>query len=191
MATGISNSTEIHMGSTRHEKSFVDFEQPYEQNIIGLKGIVYFGVGLLILIIITFGLMWALLGVMIDQEAETAAPTHPLAMSEREKLPPEPRLQSAPGFEVATTTGKVNLELLAPQAEYNELRKDWESIWHNGVKDEKTGTVTVMPIEAAKERLLGQSIKARNGADAERSFAESTLYFSDSSAGRVASEKLR
>ena len=34
------------MGSTKHEKSFVDFEQPYEQNVIGLKGIFYFGIGL-------------------------------------------------------------------------------------------------------------------------------------------------
>jgi len=48
------------MGSTRHEKSFVTFEKGYEQNIIGLKGILYFGIGLLILILITFGLMWAL-----------------------------------------------------------------------------------------------------------------------------------
>ena len=55
------------MGSTKHEKSFVDFEKPYEQNIIGFKGIVYFGVGLVLLIVITFGLMWALLGVFEDQ----------------------------------------------------------------------------------------------------------------------------
>ena len=52
------------MGSTKHEKSFVDFEQPYEQNMIGLKGIIYFGIGLMLLIIVTFGLMWALLNVL-------------------------------------------------------------------------------------------------------------------------------
>ena len=38
------------MGSTKHEKSFVDFEKPYEQNVIGFRGIVYFAVGLFLLI---------------------------------------------------------------------------------------------------------------------------------------------
>ena len=41
------------MGSTKHEKTFVDYDKTYEQNIIGLKGIVYFGVGLLLLIVVT------------------------------------------------------------------------------------------------------------------------------------------
>ena len=44
----------------KHEKSFVDFDKPYEQNLIGLQGIIYFAVGLFLLIVITFGLMWAL-----------------------------------------------------------------------------------------------------------------------------------
>src|SRR5688572_8371893 len=101
------------MGSTKHEKSFVDFEQPYEQNIIGMKGIVYFGVGLFVLIVLTFALMWALLNVLED-DAKTRQSANPMAMSERERLPPEPRLQTAPGFGVQSGTGPVNLELKAP-----------------------------------------------------------------------------
>src|SRR5512134_1586142 len=117
------------MGSTKHEKSFVDFEQPYEQNIIGLKGIFYFGIGLFMLIVITFGLMWALLNVFEDQKVEEMdKERNPMAMTERDRLPPEPRLQAAPGFGVEGPNGKVNLELRAPQAEYWELQKQWKVI---------------------------------------------------------------
>ncbi len=66
------------MGSTKHEKSFVDFDQPYEQNTIGLKGIFYFGIGLFVLIVITFGLMWALLGVFEEDAKQNKASANPM-----------------------------------------------------------------------------------------------------------------
>lgn len=89
------------MGSTKHEKSFVDYDKPYEQNLIGLRGVIYFGIGLFLLIVVTFGLMWAMQNVMEDQARETKDQKSPLALSEQEKLPPEPRLQAAPGFGIA------------------------------------------------------------------------------------------
>ncbi len=176
------------MGSTKHEKSFVDFEKPYEQNIIGMRGIVYFGIGLLILIIITFALMWALMNVMRDFAEENADPAHPLALSDKERLPPEPRLQAAPGFGVDSPDGRVRMELNAPQAEYRELRKQWDLIIRDGQKDPKTGTIVTMPIAAAKERLLEQNVKAKSGAGAEKILLDSRRVVSDSSAGRLASE---
>ena len=176
------------MGS-HHEKSFVDFEKPYEQNVVGLKGIIYFGIGLLLLIIITFGLMWALLGVLEDQAKETKKNTNPMAMSDKEKLPPEPRLQVAPGFGVDSDSGKVNLELRAPQAEYRELRKIWDKEWEEGQKDERTGAVISMPIDRAKELVLQRPIKAKSGPEAEKFAARSRMIISDASSGRMASLK--
>ncbi len=41
----------------KHEKTFVDFDKAYETNLIGLRGVIYFGVGLFLLIVVTFGLM--------------------------------------------------------------------------------------------------------------------------------------
>ena len=121
------------MGKTRHEKTFVDFEKPYEQNIVGLRGIIYFGIGLFLLIVVTFGLMWALQDVMEDQARQDKDNVHPMALPEgRDRLPSEPRLQSAPGFEVQGPQGRVNLELSAPQSEYRELRRQWENEWRNG-----------------------------------------------------------
>lgn len=179
------------MGATKHEKSFVDFDKPYEQNVVGLKGVFYFGIGLLVLIVITFGLMWAFLLVLKDSEKESKGATNPMIMSEKERLPPEPRLQAAPGFGVESSVGRVNLELRAPQAEYRELRDQWEDIWQQGQKDPGTGMAVSMSIEEAKKKFLEQSVKARSGAEAEKAFAESRMFISDSSAGRVASETRR
>jgi len=179
------------MSSTKHEKSYVDFEKPYEQNIVGLKGIVYFGVGLLLLIIITFGLMWALMNVLEDNAKETKSSDNPMSMTEKERLPPEPRLQLAPGFGVEATDGRRNLELAPSQSEYWELKKIWQGQVKDGIKDEKTGAVTALPIEDAKQVFLQQNAKATNGPDAEKLLNDSRLYINDSSSGRVASLKRR
>lgn len=180
------------MGATRHEKSFVDYDKPYEQNIIGLKGVVYFGVGLFLLIVITFGLMWALLNVLEDNKAEEQKERqNPLAMSDRERLPPEPRLQTAPGFGVDSPEGRRNFELRESQSEYRELRKQWENEWKQGVRDPSTGAVTALPIDAAKESVLEQNLKARTDENAIRAADQSRMYVVDSSAGRVATLKRR
>lgn len=179
------------MSSKKNTETINDLNKPYEENEIGLKGIVWFGVGLLLLIVITFVLMWALLNVLNDYTRDNAGPVNPLAMSERERLPPEPRLQLAPGFGVELKTGRVNLELLPPQSEYRELYKQWEDLWEHGSIDAKSGTVIALPIEEAKDQLLSQGVKSRTGADAEAVFEASQMTISESSSGRMASEKMR
>ncbi len=179
------------MGSTKHEKSFVDFEKPYEQNIIGFKGIVLFAVFLLALIIITFGLMYALLNVFeADAKAEKSS-NNPMAQSDKDRLPPEPRIQGAPGFGVNGPNGRVNLELQAPQSEWWVLEKQYKEVWSKGMVDKATGAVTALPIEEAKKMLLERNVKARSGADADKLFAESKLRYSDASSGRVATDRKR
>lgn len=179
------------MAKAKHEKSFVDFDQPYEQNVIGLKGIFYFGIGLLVLIVITFALMWVFLGVLEEDAKITKRSTNPMMMNEKDRLPPEPRLQGAPGFGVEGDGGKINLELREPQAEYRELRKQWEQVWRDGKKNEKTGTVVAMSIDEAKNSFLSQSVKAKSGADGEKALNDSRMIVTDSSAGRMATLKRR
>lgn len=173
------------MGKTTHEKSFVDFEKPYEQNIIGLRGIVYFAIGLLLLIVVTFGLMWSLLGVLEDNAITTKQSTNPMQATQRERLPPEPRLQAAPGFGVDAPSGRVNLELQAPQSEYRQLRNDWEKLWKEGSVDKGSGAVTGMPIDEAKTKFLSGEIKTQTGRDNEKAIRESQLTITDASSGRV------
>ncbi|HMQ03743.1 MAG TPA: hypothetical protein PKD26_07495 [Pyrinomonadaceae bacterium] len=179
------------MGSAKHEETFVDFDQPYEQNLIGLKGIIYFGIGLFLLIVITFGLMWALLGVFEADAAENKRSTNPMQLSEIDRLPPEPRLQLAPGFRVESERGPINLELRAPQSEYWELEKQWETLWNEGRKDKGTGTITALPIEKAKELVLQRDLKARTGPEAEKAAAGASTIITDASSGRKAALKRR
>ncbi len=180
------------MSSTKHENSAPDFNKAYEENEIGLKGIFSFAIGLFLLIVITFGLMWAFLNVLKDKaKQDDADARNPMMMTEKERLPPEPRVQLAPGFGIDSDKGRVNLELMAPGAEYIEYKKQQEQLWEHGRKDEKTGMVTVMPIDQAKEKFLEQKVKAKSGPEAEEFFKNSRGFISDSSAGRLASEKRR
>ena len=63
------------------KKTEVDptFNLPYEENEVRLKGIIYFWVGLLALIVVTFGLMWALINVLRDYNKQNQEPAGPLA----------------------------------------------------------------------------------------------------------------
>lgn len=172
--------------SKKHTDTAVDLNKPYEENEIQMKGIFGFAIGLTLLIVVTFGLMWALLNVLKDYHKEGQS-VNPVALNEKDRLPPEPRLQGAPGFGVDSEKGRVNMELGPPQAEYWELERQWKDLLEKGQKDAKTGTVVAMPIREAKEKLLTQNVKAKSGSDAEKLLKDSKLYISDSSAGRMAS----
>ncbi len=179
------------MSSKKHTDKGIDLNIPYEQNEIQFKGILGFAIGLVLLIVITFALMWAFLGTLNDYWKMPDSEKNPMAMSDRERLPPEPRLQLAPGFGVESDRGWVNMELQAPATEYKELSRQWEEIWKHGRKDEKTGMMSVMPVEMAKEKFLTQNAKAKSGTEAEEFFKNSSSYFTDASSGRLAAEKRR
>ncbi len=179
------------MSSNKHTDTAAGLNKPYEENEIQMRGIFGFAIGLFLLIVVTFGLMWAFLNVLKDYSRENAGPVNPMAMSEKEHLPPEPRIQAAPGFGVDSPKGRINLELMAPQSEYREMKKEWTQLWEHGQKDAKTGMVTMMPINEAKEKFLAQNVKAKSGAEVDTFYDSSRSYISDSSAGRVASEKRR
>ena len=176
------------MGKTKHEESFVNYDKTYETNIIGMRGIIYFTVGLFLLIVVSFALMWVLQNVMEENARETKDTANPMMMNEQERLPPEPRLQTAPGFGIDAEQGRVNMELKAPQTEYRALEDEWEKLENEGQKDPKTGTVISLPIEEAKKKFLEESAKANNGEEGEKVLTESRSMVSYSSSGRTASD---
>lgn len=177
--------------SSKHLNSPVDLDKPYEENEVGLKGILYFGIGLVLLIVITFLLMWAFLGQLEAFAKEMTGKANPMYMTEKERLPPEPRLQAAPGFGVDSETGRVNLELMAPASEYHEMKKQWDQLRATGWTDPKTGVVVVLPVEKAIEKFLAGNVKAKSGEESEKVLKDATKIVSDSSAGRLASETRR
>jgi hypothetical protein len=170
--------------------------KPYEQNLIGLRGIVFFGIGLFLLIVVTFALMYAMQNVLeenavaMDEERK-----QPLALQGEERLPPEPRLQAAPGFKVEGPNGPVNLELTIPQAEYRELEKQWNEILKNGQKvRDKDGkdVVLIAPIEEGKAKFLEQIAQkpvSRQGELTEKAVEDASTYYSYASAGRLKVDK--
>ncbi len=163
-----------------------NLNKTYEENDIKLRGIIGFGTFLLALIVITFVLMWILqFKILEPQFVENVSP---MAMKPSERLPPEPRLQSAPGFGVDGPNGRINLELREPQAEYREQLKMWNELEANGQKDEKSGTVVVMPMSEAKAKLIEQGLKSRSAEEAEKAMNNAKNIYSSSSSGRVASE---
>lgn len=158
----------------------------YEKDKIEARAIVYFLVGMVIVVGVSFVLMWMLQKAM-EQQTEATDVASPMAMSEQENLPPEPRLQAAPGFGVTKENGeRVDLKLREPQAEYRTLRHEWEMVWENGRKDPKTGTVIMLPIEEAKKKVLEQGLgKVRQADAATKASQEARQIPMYSSAGRT------
>lgn len=170
---------------SKHGNTEIDENATYESNVVGVKGILYFGLGLFLLIVITFGLMWVFQYWVLEDQATQMDEQNksPMSLSQEEKLPPEPRLQSAPGFGVDTNNGRVQLELREPQAEYNVLREDWERNWKDGEK--KDGTVISLPIEEAKTKILSEkTIKTVPEAEAEKTLKTSKSVVSGANSGR-------
>jgi hypothetical protein len=172
-------------------KDNYDRASAYEKDKIELRGIVFFGLGLVILILATFGLMYALdLG--LESQAKADDKMSPMAMTKEERmrglnLPPEPRLQGAPGFGVTEENGtRENLELREPQAEYRMLYRDWKKVWKDGRKDPQTGTQITIPMEEAKQKVLQQGLgKTRTPEQAQKALEESRQIYSYQSAGRA------
>ncbi|HET6646333.1 MAG TPA: hypothetical protein VFH01_03325, partial [Pyrinomonadaceae bacterium] len=93
----------------------------HEMSDVNVPGILKFVVGLVVMTFAVYILMWLLFSFFNAQEVrkEGEAPPGPMAMTEQESLPPEPRLQASKGFGVKLENGEwVNLEIREPQAEY-------------------------------------------------------------------------
>src|SRR5688500_10443748 len=110
----------------------------HETSDVNVGGILKFVLGLTIFAIIVHVLMWGIFRLFNAQEKEPEP--GPMAMTKEERLPPEPRLQAAPGFGVKLVDGKwVSLEMREPQAEYSVLRQQWERQLYCKDNGEKQG----------------------------------------------------
>ena len=135
-------------------------EVTHETSDVNVRAVLTFcGVLAIATIAISFGL-WIMFGFLNKQSAKEPKPG-PMALSPKERLPPEPRLQAAPGFEVTLENGqKVSLEKTVPQAEYRVLRKQWEENLKTGLKDQSGNTVGI-PIDEAMKRVVAQGLPTR------------------------------
>jgi hypothetical protein len=182
-------------GSHSAKKNDRSLELGYQEDDVHVGTLIKFLAGLAVFTALSMGLMYGLkvaLEYQIAEEDKVSAnpmkAADPMTLSpeqrgeSRDLLPPEPRIQAAPGFGVRGADGKwMSLENKAPQAEYWELEKQWNQALAEGEKDAKTGTVIAKPIEAAMKEYLAANPPVREGAKTE----DRAVAASDTSAGRV------
>lgn len=117
----------------------------HEVSDVNTRGILWFVLFLAGLIVIALLLLRGMFN-LFESWTRTAEGERPvMARTEKERLPPEPRLQAAPGYQIEGQ----NLELKEPQAEWRVVRQRWEEELNSyGVVDREQG-VARMPISEA------------------------------------------
>jgi hypothetical protein len=170
---------------SKPKKVEIDLSKPYEENDIKLRGTVIFCTVTFLMILFSFVSMWYInLWVnrgMADYEKKNQSP---MAMGKQELLPPEPRLQLAPGFGVGEGENRVNLELMHPNAEWKEVHRRWIELEEKGTKDPHTGAVTTLSVHEAKAKLLEMGEKQRPLEEAQKAMADASSIYTGASSGR-------
>jgi len=136
-------------------------EVTHETSDISVKGVMMFVIVLSVSIAIVSGGVWIMFRYFNAEEAKEPQPG-PMALQKNERLPPEPRLQTAPGFAATLENGqRVDLARREPQAEYRVLREQWQQELLGELKD-KSGNPTSMPIEQAMKQVVsGGALQSR------------------------------
>lgn len=145
----------------------------HEVSDVHVSGLAKFVVGLSILMIASFLLMWVMFRAF---DAQVKDPKRsPMALTGKDRLPPEPRLQGAPGFgeglERETGAKESPEPKASPEAkpsptpknplwEIRAVREQWNDVLEHGPVD-KDGKRYGMPIEKAKEEILKQGLPVR------------------------------
>ena len=178
-----------HMTETPDVSHVRNVDVTHELSDVNVPGILKFVGALVVMTVVVYVLMWLLFGFFNAQEAkkEGESPPGPMAMTEQESLPAEPRLQAARGFGVKLENGEwVNLEKREPQAEYRVLREQWDRVLKEGPKDQ-SGNPAGLPIEQAMQRVVeGQGLPSRPQQGAPHEMTDYTISTpTAASAGRV------
>lgn len=161
-----------HVTETPDTSHIKNIDVTHEVSDVYIGGIAQFVIGLFVLIVASFVLMWGMFRMLESRPVEGEKPRSPMARSDQERLPPEPRLQSAPGFaeELEKTApkekesgGKGNSKENTANApvgkdplwEIRLLRNQWDEVLKNGPTD-ANGQRYGMPIDQAKQEVLKQ-----------------------------------
>jgi hypothetical protein len=168
----MSSPPKTHVTETPDVSHIKNVDVSHETTDVSVGGIVKFVIALTVLTIVIFVGLWGIFRMLDRKEEQKDVQRSPLALSESERLPPEPRLQGAPGFasqlketqtpnqETSATAGEVLSKPKSPLSEIDALRAQWRDALDNGPRDEN-GNRYGMPIEEAKKKLLEQGLPVR------------------------------
>ena len=150
-----------HQTETPDVSHIRNVEVTHETSDINVNGVLTFVVGLTILTVGVYIGMLVLFNQFQGQAAKEVQPG-PMALKEAERLPPEPRLQVAPGFQITLGNGtKVNLENKEPEAEYQTLLKEWNANLDGTLKDASGSPVSIPIKDAITKVVSGQGLPSR------------------------------
>lgn len=157
----------VHITETPDVRHITNVDVMHEESDVNVKGVgAFVGIlfaGLILISALMVGLYKAFEWNAERQDARIEV--SPMARTDAERLPPPPRLQAAPGFESldphAPNDDSQKFELKHPRAEWEALQRKWDAELNNpGVLDANTQTMRV-PIEDAKQMLLGKGLPTR------------------------------
>lgn len=155
-----------HVTETPDVSHIKNLDVTHEASDVSVSGVAKFVLGLTVLGVVVFVLMWGMFRFLDTQEEEKTPKPGPMAMTPQERLPPDPRLQAAPGFGVKLENGQwVPLEKREPEAEYRVLREQWErQLYCKGdshVTTENANAVGCVSIEEAMQKLIQSGVPSR------------------------------
>jgi hypothetical protein len=160
-----------HVTETPDVSHIRNLDVTHETSDVYVRGIVTFLLGLTAMTVIVYLLTWGMFKILYAQEEARDDSPSPMAMSSQERLPPEPRLQGAPGFAEDLAKQEKKAEGLPKDHEetgnprdalfeIKVLREHWKMVLENGEKD-PSGKVIARPIEEAKKELLSKGLPVR------------------------------
>jgi hypothetical protein len=151
-----------HITETPDVSHIKNVEVSHEVSDVNVSAILKFVAGLTVLTVVVYVLMLLLFIFLNRREVKREPAPGPMALSEQERLPPEPRLQSAPGFagDLAKSAGEGGSdEPKDPLWEIRLLRKQWNDTLENGPRDQ-SGRIVGLPIEQAMQKVLEDKVLA-------------------------------
>lgn len=153
-----------HVTETPDVSHIKNVDVTHEMSDVNVGALLKFVLALTIMTVAVYILVLFLFKFLDAQETRNEPPPGPMAMSERESLPPEPRLQAAPGFaeDLAKSAGDPNSDKPRdPLWEIRVLREQWDRVLKEGPKDQ-SGRPTGIPIEEAMRKIVeGQGLPSR------------------------------
>jgi hypothetical protein len=185
------NSGNGHKTETPDVSHIRNVEVTHETSDINVNGVLTFVVGLTILTIGVYIGLILLFDYFKGQAANEVKPG-PMALSQQERLPPEPRLQAAPGFGVTLEDGtRVNLQTKPPQAEFQVLNEQWQKELKGEVKD-ASGNPAAIPIDDAIKKIITDDILPVRTKEAPNKLQDYAISVpTAASSGRVSEKRVQ
>ena len=115
----------------------------HETTDVDIRGILSFGVGLIVVGFFVAFIVWVLFRYFDSREAHRVAPEYPLAATQEKREPPEPKLQ------------------VGPREDLEELRRQEDQILDSYGWVDKNAGVARIPIEEAMKLVVQRGLPSR------------------------------